>query len=157
MKKSLKAMLFLLVSLMLLVSLAACGMREQENPKTTGEAMETAESKGDVWQEALYKEDTSFGSGQKEVKVKVRVKENSVTFTLLTDEENLADALLEHKLVEGEDGPFGLYIKKVNGILADYDVDQSYWSLEQNGAALMSGASDTKISHGETYELVYTK
>jgi hypothetical protein len=104
------------------------------------------------WEDAVYTEDASFGEGAKTVTVKVIVGEKTVTFTVKTDKEDLASALLEHGLVEGEDGQFGLYIKKVNGILADYDVDQTYWSLSSKGEILMTGASGVTVSDGDVYE-----
>lgn len=81
---------------------------------------------------------------------------NTETFTVETDADNLADALLGAELVEGEKGAYGLYIKTVNGIRADYDLDGAYWALYSNGEMLMSGASDTVIADGEHYELIYT-
>ena len=110
-----------------------------------------------LWENAVYTSDKSFGEGKKSIEVEVKAGEQSITFTLNTDKKNLADALLEHKLVEGDSSEYGLYIKKVNGIIADYDVDKSYWSLCKDGEALMTGASATEISDGEHYELVYTK
>lgn len=110
-----------------------------------------------LWENATYKQNETFGEGKTTVEVEVKAGDDSVTFTVNTDKENLADALLEHGIIEGEDGPFGIYIKKVNGILADYDVNKAYWSLCKDGEALMSGASDTKIADGEHYELVYAK
>ncbi len=110
-----------------------------------------------LWESATYTSDKTFGEGKTTIEVEVKAGDDSVTFTLNTDKENLADALSEHSLIEGEDGPYGIYIKKVNGILADYDVNQAYWNLCKGGEALMTGASDTKISDGEHYELVYAK
>ncbi len=110
-----------------------------------------------LWENAAYTQNETFGEGKTTIEVEVKAEEQSVTFTVNTDKENLADALLEHKLVEGDDSEYGLYIKKVNGILADYDVNKSYWGLYKNGEMLNTGASDTKISDGEHYELVYTK
>lgn len=110
----------------------------------------------DPWESATYTEDTEFGTGTKTVEVEVKVLEHSVTFTLKTDKENLADALLEHNLIAGEDSTYGLYIKTVNGILADYDKTQRYWGCYKNGEATL-GASSTEIKDGEHYELVYSK
>ena len=110
-----------------------------------------------LWENATYTSDKAFGEGETTIEVEVKAGDQSITFTVNTDKENLADALLEHKLVEGDDSQYGLYIKKVNGILADYDVDQSYWSLCKDGEMLMTGASDTKIADGEHYEFVYAK
>ena len=82
---------------------------------------------------------------------------NQITLTIHTDKEILGDALLDHKLIEGEDGDYGMYIKKVNGIQADYDKDGAYWAFSQNGEYMMTGVDGTSIAGGETYELVYTK
>lgn len=110
-----------------------------------------------VWEDAVYRSDKEFGKGAKTVEVEVKVEEQSVTFTIHTDKEMLGDALLEHGLLEGEDGPYGLYVKKVNGMLADYDVNQRYWSLCKDGEYMMTGVDATPIADGEHYEIVYAK
>ena len=91
------------------------------------------------------------------VEVEVRVEDKSVTFTISTDGATLGDALLEHGLIEGESGAYGLYVKRVNGILADYDVDASYWSFYKGGEYLMTGVDGEYITDGAHYEIVYTK
>ena len=68
----------------------------------------------------------------------------------------LADALLEAGLVEGTTDEYGLYITTVDGELADYSADQSYWAISKDGEYLMTGASSTNIADGEHYELTYT-
>lgn len=109
------------------------------------------------WLDAVYTEDTELGEGAKTVTVDLRVKEHSITFTIHTDAETLGAALLENNLIEGEDSQYGLYIKKVNGILADYDRDGSYWGFYQNGEYMMTGVDSTPISGGEHFEFVYEK
>ena len=116
-----------------------------------------ADQSADKWENASYTTDTEFGSGAKTVTVTVKVEEHTVTFTINTDKSTLGDALLEHGLIAGEQGDYGLYVKTVNGITADYDTDQSYWGFYQNGEYMMTGVDGTKISGGESYELVYTK
>ena len=110
-----------------------------------------------VWADAIYTEDTAFGTGAVTVEVEVRVEDKSVTFTISTDGATLGDALLEHGLIEGENGAYGLYVKRVNGILADYDVDASYWSFYKGGEYLMTGVDGEYITDGAHYEIVYTK
>jgi len=110
-----------------------------------------------TWDQATYQEDTTFGSGAKTVTVVVKFNEFAVNLTVKTDREMLGDALLDHGLIAGEEGPYGLYVKTVNGILADFDVDQSYWALQQNGENLMTGVDSTPIVDGAVYELVYTR
>ena len=117
----------------------------------------TKEEEKGIWADAKYTEDTELGKGSKTVKVVVEAEEKKITFTIHTDETILGDALMAHELVEGEDGDFGLYIKKVNGMLADYDVDQTYWGFYQNGEYMMTGVDTTEFADGDQYELVRTK
>ena len=62
--------------------------------------------------------------------------------------------MMEHELLSGEMGEFGLYVKTVNGIEADYDKDQSWWGLYSQGEMLMTGVDTTNISNGDIYEIV---
>ena len=110
-----------------------------------------------LWANAIYTEDVTLGEGAKTVAVTVKAGEKSVVFTIKTDDAILGDALVAHGLVEGEMGQFGLYVKKVNGITADYDVDQSYWGFYKGGDYMMTGVDMTEFADGECYELVYTK
>lgn len=117
---------------------------------------DTTVEKG-LWEAAIYAEDTEFGTGAKTVTVEVSAEDKAVTFTINTDKETLGDALLEHSLISGEKGPYGLYVKTVNGIMADYEINKSYWSLSKDGGYMTTGVDSTKISDGERYELTYTK
>lgn len=109
----------------------------------------------DVWKNATYAEDTELGEGKNTVQVEVIAKDKSVTFTIHTDKTNLGEVLLEHNIAEGETGDYGLYIKKVNGILADYDINQCYWGINKNGEGVMTGADGIEFKNGEHYELNY--
>lgn len=136
-----KRILSLLLILCLALTLCACG--KEKTP--------------DLWADALYTEDTELGQGAKTVTVQVTADEKTVTLTINTDCATLGEALMEHGLVEGQMGEFGLYIKKVNGITADYDVDQTYWGFYRGGEYMMSGVDTTEILSGECYELIRTK
>ncbi len=131
----------LLLALVMSVSFVACADVEK-----TG-----------TWENATHVSDKTFGSGAKTVQVEVKAEEQSVTFTIKTDADTLGAALKEHDLIAGEEGAFGLYVKTVNGILADYDVDQTYWSLTKNGEMMMLGVDGVTIADGEHYELTRTK
>ena len=111
----------------------------------------------DVWENAIYKEDTEFGKGEKTVIVEVMAEDKSVTFKIHSDKKTLGDALIEHKLIDGENGAYGLYVKKVNGITADYDINKCYWGINKSGESLMSGVDGVEFKDGEHYEFVYTK
>ena len=82
---------------------------------------------------------------------------NVTTFTIVTEEEFLRGALEQEQLIEGEESEYGLYVKYVNGIRADYDKDGAYWSLSKDGEILMSGVDTTPIEDGDHFELTYSK
>ena len=108
----------------------------------------------EIWQDATYVKDTELGNGSKTFTLKVEVEENSVTFTIHTDADTVGKALLDLGLIEGDNGQWGLYVKKVNGMLADYDVDQTYWSFYINGEYALTGVELTEITDGYEYSLV---
>lgn len=113
--------------------------------------------KTDLWSDAIYSENKTFGSGAKTIELEVSAEDKSVTFTVNTDADTLENALTEHKLIEGEKGPYGLYVKKVNGITADYDIDKTFWSLCKDGTPLMTGVGDTEVKDGEHFEFIREK
>lgn len=76
---------------------------------------------------------------------------NETDFTVRTDRETVGEALLENGLIEGEEGEFGLYVKAVNGIVADFDTDGTYWAFYVNGEYAMTGVDSTVIKDGESY------
>jgi hypothetical protein len=158
MKRTIKSTFALILALLMTLCLFAC-KQQAETPETSAGASEDggAIAPEGLWKDATYLKDTEFGEGAKTVKVKVIVGEQSVTFTIKTDAETLGDALLAHGLIAGDQGDFGLYVKVVNGITADYDVDQSYWGFSKNGEYMMTGVDGTAIADGEVYELTYTK
>ena len=69
---------------------------------------------------------------------------------------NLRQALEGAGLISGEEGAYGLYVKVVDGITADYDVDGSWWSLTKDGE-LCSGVDSTEIADGDKFEFTYSK
>ena len=139
MKKTLTSTLSIALSLLLLVCLAAC------------------KSEVDPWDSATYLENTEIGSGEKTLVVEVKANDRSVTFTIHTNQTTVGAAMIEHQLLAGEEGAYGLYVKSVNGMVADFDVDQTYWAFYVNGEYAMTGVELTEITEGATYQLVYTK
>ena len=142
MKKFIKSTILLLLSVLLVVSLVACG--------------NTVKKEG-LWESATYREDTELGEGAKTAIVEVKVEDEAVVFTIHTDKDTVGDALIEYELISGEEGAYGLYIKTVNGITADYDVDQSYWAFYIDGEYAMTGVDGTKIDESARYTLEYAK
>lgn len=153
------SLILLSVILAALLLFTSCADNTQETPSgtETTQALSSEETTAaGLWADAVYTEDTTLGEGETSITVAVKVQDKTVTFTINTDKTVVGDALIENNLVEGEEGAYGLYIKKVNGITADYSVDQSYWAFYIDGEYAMSGVDSTEISEGAVYELVYT-
>ena len=153
MKKTNKffAVLTVLAVLVSLCSLTSC--KHNENKDTTS----LSEAGTKLWSDAIYTEDTEIGKGKKEVTVKVTAHEKTITITLKTDKDNLGDALLEEKLIAGDKSDYGLYVKEVNGMVADYNKDNAYWAFLINDKYASTGVDGTEIKDGEVYTLVYSK
>ena len=144
-----KTLSIILIALMLL-SFTSCDVLK--NGLQSLPLFNTVEKTG-AWENATYRKDVEFGKGANTVQVEVKAEGESITVTLHTDKETLGDALMEYDLLKGEEGAYGLYVKFVNGIEADYDKDQTYWAFYKNGEYMMTGVDTTVISDGEHYEL----
>ena len=141
MKQTIKSTVSVFLALLLLLAMVACN---------------TVDKTG-AWEDAIYRRDKEFGKGSKTIVVEVEAEDQKVAFTIHTDKETVGDALMELDLIEGEEGAYGLYVKKVNGITADYDTDKHYWALYIDGEYAMSGVDSTEVKDGVTYRLVRTK
>lgn len=71
--------------------------------------------------------------------------------TIEADGGYVGEVLQNLGYLEGEEGPYGLYIKKVNGITADYDIDGTYWAFYVDGEMSTKGADQVEIVDGVTY------
>ncbi len=126
---------------LLLVCLLATGC-QPATPEVTG-----------IWADATYTEDTTLGEGATALTVVVSAEDKEVTFTVRTDKTTVGEALLEHGLIEGNDGLYTV----VNGMTADYNVDQTYWAFYENDAYANQGMDTTNIAADVTYKLVRSK
>ncbi len=75
----------------------------------------------------------------------------TTVFEIHTDQRTVGEALLELGLIAGEDGPYGLYVKTVNGLTLDYDKDGKYWAFYENGKYAVAGVDSTAIVPNTTY------
>lgn len=72
-----------------------------------------------------------------------------------TDAEFLADALLEEGIVTKAEYDSGFYTE-IDGVKADYNVDQSWWCVTKDGEMTTVGMNEVAIADGDKYELTYT-
>ena len=97
---------------------------------------------------------TVLGEGSKTMDFTVVDKEGIThLYTIHTDAETVGQALLDLELIDGEEGPYGLYIKSVLGQVLDYETDGMYWGFYVNGDYALTGVDQTPITEGEAYLL----
>lgn len=82
---------------------------------------------------------------------------NEKVFNIKTDKKTVGEALIDLGLIEGEDGDYGLYVKKVNGILADYEKNKTYWAFYKGGEYSMTGVDKTDVEDGAEYSFKIEK
>ena len=122
-----KKLLALALVLLTLVSLAACSQKDAEGPEVTF-TLTVVDADG-----------------------------NETTHEITTTKTSVGDALIETGMVEGENGDYGLYIKAVNGIVADYNTTGTYWAFYIDGEYAMTSVEQTPIEANTTYMLKVEK
>ena len=124
-----KRMISLLLALVMVFALTACGAKE----------------------EAPAADAVSF-------KVVVTdLDGNETAFEYSSNAASVGEALVAEGLIEGHETEYGLYIDTVNGITADWDADQTYWAFYINGEYATTGIDGTEIVADTTYSLTLTK
>ena len=121
---------------------------------TTGCSSSGADAEASVVGAAVAKDGDTLGTGETEFPLTIADRDGTeIRITVRTDKTVVGDALQELGLIEGEEGPYGLYVKVVNGIRADYDTDKVYWAFYVNGDYAVSGVDVTEICAGDEYAL----
>ncbi len=107
---------------------------------------------------ASQSETKVLGEGKNKFSFTVTDNEGNITeFEIRTDKTIVGEALLDLGLIKGDDGPYGLYVKEVNGITADFDTDSTYWAFYVDGEYAMSGVDQTSIEDGKEYSFKVEK
>lgn len=143
-KTNLKKILSLLLLTVLIAAMAltSVGCGGTENTITTEPTVVTTASNGV----------TILGEGSKTFAFTVTDFDGKETpFEIHTDKETVGEALIELGLISGDEGEFGLYVKTVNGITADFDKDGKYWAFYIDGEYALTGVDTTIIEDGKTY------
>lgn len=154
--KSKRTLLSLILSTMLIVAMAfsmtACGGNEIEKPNIGHQSGDTKPN-GDT-QGTTGNETDVIVLGQGETIFDFSVVDNNgkeTKYQIHTHKKKVGEALMEVELIQGEDGPYGLYVKTVADITLDYNADGMYWSFYINGEYAMTGVDVTEIKEGNTY------
>ena len=145
-KNGLNKLLALLLALVMVLALAACGNKEQDNGGAGDDA--------NVVTDGVVAGGATVGEGKTAFTVEVvQMDGTSIKFTVNTDKATVGEALLDLGIVAGDTTEYGLYIKTVNGVTLDYDADGAYWTFYINGEYASTGVDSTNIEAGATYTL----
>ena len=150
----------LCVALIAAIALTTIGCDTAEQPETpaTGGLTSGGTENGTATETPDANAPTVKGEGVTVFYFNVVDKDGAVTkFEIHTDKTIVGDALMELGLIEGEEGAYGLYVKVVNGITADYDVDGTYWAFYVGDEYGMTGVDLTEIEAGATYAFKVSK
>ena len=141
--KNNKKLVSWLLCMMLIVATALTTVGCGTDEKNGGQPAAEGQASGEV---------TVLGEGKTVFDFTVVDKDgNETAFEIHTDKATVGEALLELNLIAGDAGEYGLYVKQVNGITADYDVDQTYWAFYVNDAYATAGVDATAVEAGAKY------
>lgn len=140
-----KKLLSLLLALVLVFGLIACG--NTNAPETVPATEPTVETNEDTQAEVV---------GVPFTVMVTDVDGTETTFEYTSDAATVGEALLAEGLIAGEDSAYGLYITSVNGITADWDTENAYWAFYINGEYAQTGVDATEIVEGAIYSLTKT-
>lgn len=151
-----KKIFAIILSLVLILSLAACAAAPAATePAATEPAVSNPTLENPATEpapEGTETQPTEEAASKVEFTFIVVDKDGKETpFTIATDKTYVGEALIDEGLIEGEEGPYGLYVKTVNGQTLDYDTDGMYWSFYVDGQYGLTGVDQTAIVPGTTY------
>ena len=136
----------MLLAVLLAVTMTACAMNSSSQFKD-GEAVV---KDGDVVGEGSAQFTVEIVDGEKNT-ITVTVKSDTHTKEDPTKPIMVGEVLQELGILEGEEGDYGLYIKAINGRVADYAADGVYWAFYVGGEYALLGVDMTEIVANETY------
>ena len=130
-----KKLIAMFMAVLVLVSLCACTAPQSATPQTSGDAAEAMKT---FTVTVVHKDGTSKD------------------FTYQTTEEFVGPVLEKEGLIEGNAGPYGMEITKVDGEQAIYGEDKAYWAVYEGEEYALQGIDTTPAVDGGVYKLVYT-
>ena len=132
-----KKLLSLLLALVMVFGLVACGTT---TPETTEAPVET----------------TTPSAGASFTVVVTDLDGTEAAFAYTSDAETVGEVLLSEGLIAGDESDYGLYVTSFNGITADWATENAYWAFYIDGEYAQTGVDSTPITDGATYSFVKT-
>ncbi len=99
-------------------------------------------------------------AGAKEITIEViNSADESTIYELNTDAEYLRQAMDEAEglTYDGTESEYGIMISTINGEVADYNVDGSYWSFYVNGEYCNYGIDTQPVADGDAFVIEYAQ
>lgn len=129
----------LVLAAAVVLSLSACGKSGAPAPADSTAPV----SSGEV---------TQLGDGDKEFSFEITFSDGSVSaYNIKTDEEIVGQALQALGLIDGDEGPYGLYVQTVGGETVEYENGGHFWAFYINGEYAVTGVDVTEIEPGASY------
>ena len=148
-KKSL--LLCLCIVIIAAMSLLTTGCSDNKDTSTDHSGHNHSSVTQDI-SSAISEAVTQLGEGQKCFAVSVVDTNGTETkYEIRTDAENVGEALTQIGFIDGEEGPYGMYIKTVDCLTVDYDKDRKYWAFYINGEYATQGVDKTPIDETVVY------
>lgn len=139
----------------MVVTFTACTQTEVSSSTSETDSSTVSETDASVTEEpTVYESGSVIGQGEKHIYVTATDSVNQEligTFEFYTDAENIGDALLEYGFISGDDSEYGLYVKVVNGVKAEYETNGTYWAFYVNGDLATTGVSSTPVEDEMSY------
>ena len=148
-KKSL--LLCLCIVIIAAMSLLTTGCSDNKDTSTDHSGHNHSSVTQDI-SSAISETVTQLGEGKKCFAVSVvDTNEIETKYEIHTDAENVGEALTQIGFIDGEEGPYGLYVKTVDCLTVDYDKDGKYWAFYINGEYATQGVDKTPIDETAVY------
>ena len=87
----------------------------------------------------------------------VNDEDMSYFWVVHTNKPTVGEALLELDLIRGDESDFGFFVYEINGLVADFDNDGTFWAFFIDGEFAMTGVMDTEIEPDTIYGFVFTE
>ena len=129
-----KKLFAMLLTLALVLSMAACSFVAVKQEQTIPEKETQATQKFTV--------------------VVVHADGTQKEFSYETDEKFVGPVLEKAGLIKGENGQFGMMISEVDGEKIE-DSNKAYWAIYEGEEYAMQGIDTTPVKDGQVYKLVY--
>ncbi len=156
-KKIFQSMSFSVLIATMVLTFTACGNKgATQEPQVQEESVESISGEKTTEEteqlEPVGVIGTDIGEGELGFTFEVKHEDGMVTYyNVSTDATTVGEALLGVELIAGDDSEFGLYVKTVDGVTIDPDMESKYWAFYENGEMASTGVDQTEIVEGATY------